>query len=337
MSDGKTSFGILLPHFGEHASWDRILKGARQAERYGFDSVWVRDHLVFHPHGMEGTDRTFFEPFSVLTAIAASTERIVLGTGSIIPHRHPIYGAQVVASLSRLAGADRVIVGYGAGNFDHEFDAIGLAGVKRTELLREQVEIFRKLWSGDDVDHEGQHYAFREVGLRPTPASQVQVWYCGGTPASTRLAVEFCDGWMPGRITFDTYRTRVGSIRRQVEKTGRAMPALAAIPITSPGRSLEDAVGKVNLGGLLKNANTQRFWEKPASGEFRTAEELAGSFIYGSSADIAEQVRTYQEIGMDHLVFDLRFRFAEFEDCLGQLGEEVLPLLRGAPTPAARA
>lgn len=335
MSDDPTRFGILLPHFGEHASWDRVLDGAVQAERYGFDSVWVRDHVVYHPHGADGTDRTFFEPFSVLTAVAARTHRIAIGTGAMIPHRHPIHAAQIIASLSRLAGPDRVIIGHGSGGFGHEFDAVGLAGRKGTELLREQIAIFRKLWSGESADHQGQHYAFQEVSIRPTPASYVPVWYCGGTPASTRLAVELCDGWMPGRITFETYRTRVDSLRRQVEKAGRALPTLGVIPHTSPGISRDDALSKVNLPGLLRDANAQRFWTRPSSGAFTTAEDLAGSLIYGSSAEIADQVRTYQEIGVRHLVFDLRLRFAEFEDRLAQLGEEVLPLLRGST--AARA
>ena len=58
-----TRFGLLIPHFGEDADQDLLIDGVRLAERLSFDSIWVRDHLVFHPHGMEGTDRTFIEPF----------------------------------------------------------------------------------------------------------------------------------------------------------------------------------------------------------------------------------------------------------------------------------
>ena len=57
----KLKFGLLLPHFGEYGSVERCIEGAKKAEEYGFDSVWVRDHLVFEPHGMEGEDNTHIE------------------------------------------------------------------------------------------------------------------------------------------------------------------------------------------------------------------------------------------------------------------------------------
>ena len=70
-----TRFGLLLPHFGEEADQDLLIEGVQLAEKLGFDSIWVRDHLVFHPHGMEGTDRTFIEPFITLTGSGASRGR----------------------------------------------------------------------------------------------------------------------------------------------------------------------------------------------------------------------------------------------------------------------
>jgi alkanesulfonate monooxygenase SsuD/methylene tetrahydromethanopterin reductase-like flavin-dependent oxidoreductase (luciferase family) len=273
---------------------------------------------------MEGTDRTFLEPFVVLSAVAAVTERITLGTGSIIPHRHPIYTAQILSALSTLS-AGRLILGFGAGGFEHEFAAIGMGGLARWDLVREQVAVLRSLATGEEVTHEGAHYRFTGVNIRPRPVGQIPVWYCGGTPASTRYAIEYCDGWMPGRITYRTYQERVSALRRMADEHGRSLPTLSAIPITSPGRTREEALAKVNLAGLLKNANGQRFWIRPPSGEFRTADDLAGSFVHGSSQDIVEQIQRYQEIGMDHLVFDLRFRFDEYAQCLAQLGEEVLP------------
>ena len=84
-------FGLLLPHFGEYADRDRLLEGSRRAEELGFDSVWVRDHLLFEPHGeFESAATDFYEPLTVLTAIGAVTERIALGTATLIPYRHPL-------------------------------------------------------------------------------------------------------------------------------------------------------------------------------------------------------------------------------------------------------
>ncbi len=68
-------YGLLLPHFGEQADRDKLLEGSQRAEELGFDSVWVRDHLVFEPHGeMEKPNRTFYDALTTLTAIGAVTE-----------------------------------------------------------------------------------------------------------------------------------------------------------------------------------------------------------------------------------------------------------------------
>src|SRR6058998_1150588 len=99
-----TEYGLLLPHFGPETDRDRIIEGARRAEQMGFDSVWVRDHLVFHPHGMEGTDNTFIDPFVVLATLGAATTKVKLGFGSLIPHRHPILLALMLNSLGYMAG-----------------------------------------------------------------------------------------------------------------------------------------------------------------------------------------------------------------------------------------
>src|SRR5437762_7916059 len=142
-----TEYGLLLPHFGPETDRDRIIGGARRAEQMGFDSVWVRDHLVFHPHGMEGTDNTFIDPFIVLAALGAATTKIKLGFGSLIPHRHPILLALMLNSLGYMAG-DRLLLSLGLGTFQQEFDAIGMGEWPRDEVVREQVGILRKICNG---------------------------------------------------------------------------------------------------------------------------------------------------------------------------------------------
>src|SRR5438552_6921461 len=133
-----TEYGLLLPHFGPETDRDRIIGGARRAEQMGFDSVWVRDHLVFHPHGMEGTDNTFIDPFVVLATLGAATTKVKLGFGSLIPHRHPILLALMLNSLGYMAG-DRLLLSLGLGTFQQEFDAIGMGEWPRDEVVREQV------------------------------------------------------------------------------------------------------------------------------------------------------------------------------------------------------
>jgi alkanesulfonate monooxygenase SsuD/methylene tetrahydromethanopterin reductase-like flavin-dependent oxidoreductase (luciferase family) len=208
--------------FGASADQDLLTDGARLAERLGFDSLWVRDHLVFHPHGMEGTDRTFIDPFVTLTYLAGVTERIGLGVATIIPFRHPINMAYSVASMSWLTRR-RFDLGIGAGNFQHEFDVIAQGDIKRPELMKEQTLIARALWTGESVDWHSDTYDFTDVDLKPQPLFPVPVWWGGATPASARLAVDFCDGWLPGRITFRHTRTS-GQDQRRASSEAAAGP-----------------------------------------------------------------------------------------------------------------
>ena len=140
--------------------------------------------------------------------------------------------------------------------------------------------------------------------------------------------MEYCDGWLPGRITLATYRKRVEKLRSEAAAQGRPPLHEGCIPITSIDEDRKTAIEKVNLKGLLSNANNQKFWVKPASGSFTTAEDLEGSFIAGSSDDVVKEVQKFLEIGIDHIVFDLRFRFDEWDRSIELLGTEVVPRLR---------
>lgn len=324
-----TRFGLLVPHFGEEADQDLLIEGAKHAERLGFDSLWVRDHLVFHPHGMEGTDRTFIEPFVTLSFLAGVTERIGLGTATIIPFRHPINMAYSVASLSWISRR-RFDLGVGAGNFQHEFDVIGMGEADRPALMREQVEIARRLWTGQSVEHHSEQYDFVDVDLKPQPLHPIDVWWGGATPASTRIAVDHCDGWLPGRITFPTYERRVQQIRERCVERERPMIKVGAVPVTSVATDSSVALNRLNVPGLIRNANNQRFWVKPASGEFTSVEELDGSILAGTPDEVARGVRRYQEIGCDLLIFDFRFRFADWIEQIEMLASNVLSQVEGA-------
>jgi alkanesulfonate monooxygenase SsuD/methylene tetrahydromethanopterin reductase-like flavin-dependent oxidoreductase (luciferase family) len=325
-----TKYGLLLPHFGDFADRDRLLEGSKLAEKLGFDSVWVRDHLIFEPHGeMESPNRSFYDALITLTAIGAVTERIELGTGSLIPFRHPLEVALSVATMTQLVGP-RVICGYGAGNFDHEFAAVGIdTSIKRWELVKSTALILKKVWTENEVSYKDDYYEFENVTIEPKPVGgAVPFWYCGNTPASARRAVEYCEGWMPGRISLATFRARVELMREKSQEWGRPMPTPAVIPPTSVEATREDALREVNVEGLLAWANKAKYWVKPPSGRFETWEDLEGTLIAGSPDDVVEECLKFEEAGCEHLVFDFRFKFDRFFEQIQLLGEEVLPRLQ---------
>jgi alkanesulfonate monooxygenase SsuD/methylene tetrahydromethanopterin reductase-like flavin-dependent oxidoreductase (luciferase family) len=325
----KLKFGLLLPHFCEHASAANCVEGAKRAEAYGFDSVWVRDHLVFEPHGIEGSDNTHIEGLLMLSAIAAVTHRISLGTSMAICHRHPVHLAQLFAGLSAISGG-RVIMGMGLGGFPHEFAAAGYpSGLEaRAELVRSNVHICRALWAGESASFKNDYFDFTSVALKPTPVKPIPIWYGGGTPAACRRAVEYCDGWMPARITLATFKRLADYTRDLCEKAGKLMISAAVMPFTSVARDRETALSGVNIESLIAEANKFPTWVKPASGMFSKLDDIRGFILAGTPADIASETRAYEEAGADHIVYDLRFRYADWLEQIDLLGKEVLPALR---------
>ena len=322
-------FGLLLPHFGAHTDLAFLLEGSRLAENLGFDSVWVRDHLLFEPHGeFESADRDFLEPLSVLSAVGAVTDTLILGTATLIPYRHPIITAFTLASMSQMFG-DRIIAGWGAGTFDHEFDAVGMGGIFRPELVEENAKIFELVFNGDDVEYQGDHFQFDSVTVYPKPVAKIPFWYGGATPASARRAAEYADGWIPGRITLKTIERRVAKMRELVDQNGRPMPTVGVVPPTTIATTEKEAWAGTSVEGLLKWANDRgKWWVKPPSGKFETAEDIEGSLIVGTPEQVTEQTARFAEVGVDHIVFDLRLSFDRWHESIQLLGESVLPALR---------
>ena len=322
-------FGLLLPHFCEHASVEKSLEGAKRAEDYGFDSVWVRDHLVFEPHGIEGADNTHIEGMLVLSAVAALTKTLSLGTSMTICHRHPIHLAQLFAGLSEISRG-RVILGMGLGGFPHEFAAAGYPTriEERADLVRSNVEICRRLWTGERLSYTNDYFDFADVSLKPTPVKPIPIWYGGGTPAACRRAVEYCDGWMPARITLATFVKLVGYIGELCEKAEKPMIRAAVMPFTSVAKDRATALSKVDMESLIAEANKFPTWVKPASGRFSKLEDIRGFILAGTPLDIAEETRAYEQAGADHIVYDLRFRYVDWLEQIDLLGNEVLPALR---------
>jgi alkanesulfonate monooxygenase SsuD/methylene tetrahydromethanopterin reductase-like flavin-dependent oxidoreductase (luciferase family) len=322
-------FGLLLPHFGEYADKDSILDGARLAEALGFDSIWVRDHLLFEPHGeFESAATDFYEPLTVLTAVGAVTEQITLGTATLIPYRHPLVTAFTLASMTHMFGA-RIIAGWGAGTFDHEFDAVGMGGIFRPELVESNARIFEKVWAENDVTYSDDHFSFENVNLFPKPTGKIPFWYGGATPASARRAAEYCDGWMPGRITLKTIEKRVAAMAELVAENGRPMPTVGVVPPTTIAATEAEAWAGTSVEGLLKWANDRgKWWVKPESGMFETAADIEGSLIAGTPDQVTEQTAKFADVGVDHLVFDLRLSYDRWLPSIELLGKEVIPHLR---------
>ena len=273
---------------------------------------------------MEGTDRTFIEPFTTLSFLAGATESIGLGAATIIPFRHPIHLAYSVASLSWLTRR-RFDLGIGAGNFQHEFDVIGQGDLDRPALMREQTLIARELWTGRSVEHHSDLYEFDDVDLKPQPLRDVPVWWGGATPASARLAVDFCDGWLPGRITFPTYEVRVAKIRELTAEAGQAddhdrrgtgdqhrddrggRARGAQRPRAHQERERAEVLGQAGVRRVHRDRGARRLDPRWHAGRHRRGRAA----LPGDRSDL--------------LIFDFRFRFPDWLEQIETLARDVLP------------
>lgn len=194
--------GLLVANVGTYSDPRNVVRLAAAAEESGWEALLVWDHLAF-VWGPPAAD-----PWVTLAAVAASTSRLVLGTGiTPVARRRPQVLAQTVATLDVLSGG-RVVFGAGLGGVPSEFSAFGEdeAPRARAEKLDEGLDLLRRLWSGERVDHHGKHYDAAGVTLAPLPIQQpLPVWIGGNSTRALARAARF-DGWIadtsdPRRMT----------------------------------------------------------------------------------------------------------------------------------------
>jgi alkanesulfonate monooxygenase SsuD/methylene tetrahydromethanopterin reductase-like flavin-dependent oxidoreductase (luciferase family) len=175
-------YAVNLPVIGEYADPHVLVKLAQDAERAGWDAVFVWDSLVFDLR----TRPPVTDPWIVLAAIAATTERVRIGTMvAQLARRRPWKVAREVATLDHLS-AGRMILGVGLGfSGEAEFEQFGEDGDARVraDKLDECLTIVRGLCTGEPFAFTGEHYTVRETTFLPRPVQdQVPVWVAGYWP-----------------------------------------------------------------------------------------------------------------------------------------------------------
>src|SRR5437867_12822241 len=169
-------------------------------EALGYDSLWASDHVVIpwsiaskYPYNETGDfplppSATFLEPLTALALVAGATERIRLGTSVlVVPHRHPILAAKMLATLDHLAPG-RVIAGAGVGWMREEIELLGAPYDQRGAWTDEAIALMRACWRDDRVDFMGRFFRVDGVACRPRPApGAIPIWIGGPTaPAPHR-------------------------------------------------------------------------------------------------------------------------------------------------------
>jgi alkanesulfonate monooxygenase SsuD/methylene tetrahydromethanopterin reductase-like flavin-dependent oxidoreductase (luciferase family) len=310
--------GIQLPHFSDESTHARLLDFAPRIEQLGFDSVWARDNLSFKGHGFEHPGK-FVDPFITLAALASVTSRVKLGTAVTVPFRHPLVTAQLVGSLSWISRG-RFELGIGPGSFREPFELTGTRFEDRIVLCRETVDVLRAVARGPGATYQGKLTHFAGATIDPAPPDDLFIWYGGGSSASVRRAIAYCDGLNPGLCPFRAWDEVVGAARRQSEAQGRNL-RFASIPLLSLGKSYDDALAKVDRS----LPQFRRFLESYYRKEFPSVPDLAGALLMGDADDIGDQLCQFSARGVDLVVIDARLIMREFEEVIEQIGKHVLP------------
>jgi probable F420-dependent oxidoreductase len=320
-------FGLLIPHFSEHGARKRILQGTQMAEELDFDIAWVRDHIFIssdhQEHGGIHDPGFITESLTTLGTLTAITEDIDLGTAIITPHRHPVKTAQICGTLDYMSEG-RIIVGIGAGWDENEFAAVDMPYEERPQLVRENVDIFRRLWNEEDVSYDGEIFAFDEVTIDPRPAVQPPILYGGLSYRAVEWSAEYCEGWLPSRLPYQRLEPRIRKLHELHDEYGRdGEPTVSVMPQTSVATD----ASKARAGFDFEKVKHEALERKPVAGDKTdfTMEELEGYLIWGEPADICAHVEAFIDLGVDQITFDMRACFDDYERKLELLGDEVIP------------
>ena len=278
-----------------HTPVSEILEQARAADRQGFDSVWLGDHLIDYRgrHIAEGPP----ESFTLMTAIGAQTKRIRLGWGMLNPSfRNPALLAKMLATLDQITQG-RVICSLGAGWLKPEYEAYDIPFVEdhdeRIAHEREVVQLLKELWThpGEPVTLEGRWVRVRDLRFNPRPYQQPHppIWIGGDSERTVALALELADGWVP------LMRGQPDIVREL-----RADPSWPARPM-SVVRLTRLIVGETEADFLPQAEEAYEIVKNTATLQPPpTFEEFLASEVIGTPDECLQRLDDMEQAGIDH-------------------------------------
>lgn len=274
--------GVVIPMGPDDGSdgtyrWPHLRRVAETAEAEGFDSIWVYDHLIFRT--ADGGAIGIHEAWTILSALAAATERVELGAVVLaMPFRNPAILAKMAVTLDEVSGG-RLILGIGCGWNEPEFDAFDVPFDHRVGRFADALEITIPLVREGRVTYEGRwHRADAELipHARRADGSPIPILIAGRQPRMRQLVARWADAWNAAWLgPVDQLEARIAPLRETLAEAGRDPASLeitVGVSVAFPG--MADASPDVATGNALRG----------------TAEELA------------HEIRRYAEAGVGHLI-----------------------------------
>ena len=235
----------------------RHVEAVLEAEKLGFESAWLPEHLIF-PTAMQGSPHPgdshppvppttpVFDAFAYLAFLAGKTKNLRLGTHVyLLGLRHPFVAARAAQTLD-LVSNGRLELGIGAGWLESEWRATGLDFKTRGRRLDEALLVCKRLWSDPVIEHDGEFFSFEPVVFEPKPIQKPwpPVLVGGESPAALRRAARMGNGWLGLTHTPESVRApmeRLQSLREQYETT--------------------DTLFQVSVGADIRDADDWKRWQ----------------------------------------------------------------------------
>ena len=214
---------------------DKMIEVAQHAESLGVESVWTFEHVIVpmdyaskYPYASSGKmpatpETAFVDPLIALSAVAAATNHLRLGTGvNILPQTNPLYLAKQAASLDFISNG-RFMLGVGIGWLREEFDALGVPFAGRGARFDDYLAAMKKVWSGDEVEHKSEHIEWSGFKSYPLPVQKPHVpIIMGGSKGKVFLrTAHHGDGWYAPTSNPKELEPMLEKLRTLCEQIGR--------------------------------------------------------------------------------------------------------------------
>ncbi len=320
----KPTFGLGLLPFSHYSGrptgrmqFDKLLSLAEQADHAGYDSIWTSDSIA------RSIPR--FDTFLYLTAIAMRTKQVKLGTCvAVAPLRHPVMMTRILSTLDCFSGG-RVLLGAGAGWIEPEFQNLDIPFHERGGRTTEALRLIRRLWTEDDVTHDGKYYHIKQVTIDPKPVQKPHppILVGGNSDAAWKRAAEIGDGWVTlSYITPADITHGVGRIKEFAEKNGRRFEPYVVGELN------------INVGPNRREAEEEaRAWHvtflRGGKSEIMggsSTDQLAATGALGEPRVIADKAQEMIDAGAHCIMF--RFLAFDLQTQFDRLTDQVLPLLQ---------
>lgn len=325
-------FGFI-PTEGGHffqESLEEVVRG----EKLGFDSVWLEEHHSVKNHYWPS-------PLMGLTAYAARTSRLLLGTDIIVlPFYHPVRLAEDAAMLDVISGG-RFILGVAIGYRPDEFALYDVPMEMRGARFAEGLRLMRRLWTEDNITFEGKYFRAQKACIEPKPTVEagLPLWLGGWGELALKRAAELGDAWVSGPTAGLQKLLEAQAVYRQALRNLGKDPACFPNPMTREViiADTSEKAHEMAERHLIVNYRDEYGggWEHPLIGKEDSApvdhlEELGRDrFIVGNPDECIAKIKRFQDtFGVDHLICRLYFPGIPHKHILHELellSKEVMP------------